>query len=234
MNTLEVSSSLMKNVMIITRMRGMDKSLQNSKNIKLSTNLNDSKSGLNKSKTFQLKNNKSAPKLINNKIKDNIKYTMFTSGDSSNIMLVSKKPIKGSTINEALKVCNNLYDFHNSILNETSLLEYDKIYNETHSIDKIYNEIIKDNLSQLFHKKNSSVFFFGPSSGGKSYLLIGEKEDENNTISNYQKINYNKKYNTNKTEINKKIEGGLLRRSVNNILNLIKINKQGNDNSSNI
>ena len=234
MNTLEVSSSLMKNVMIITRMRGMDKSLQNSKNIKLSTNLNDSKSGLNKSKTFQLKNNKSAPKLINNKIKDNIKYTMFTSGDSSNIMLVSKKPIKGSTINEALKVCNNLYDFHNSILNETSLLEYDKIYNETHSIDKIYNEIIKDNLSQLFHKKNSSVFFFGPSSGGKSYLLIGEKEDENNTISNYQKINYNKKYNTNKTETNKKIEGGLLRRSVNNILNLIKINKQGNDNSSNI
>ena len=237
MNSLELSSPLMKTVTIVTRMRGMDKSFQNSKSIKITNNLNDSKMNINKSKTYQLKNNKSAPKLINNKIKDNIKYTMFTSCDCSNIMLVSKKPIKGSTINEALKVCDNLYDFHNSILNETSLLEYDKIYNEIHSIDKIYNEIIKDNIAQLFHKKNSSIFFFGPSSGGKSYLLMGEKDEKNNESNYYQKATYNKKYsntNVNKTEINKKIEGGLLRRSINNILNLIKINKQGNDNSSNI
>ena len=235
MNSLELSSPLMKTVTIITRMRGMDKSIQNSKSIKAATNLDDSKSSINKSKTYKLKSNKSAPKLINNKIKDNIKYTMFTSGDSSNIMLVSKKPIKGSTINEALKVCDNLYDFHNSILNETSLLEYDKIYNEIHSIDKIYNEIIKDNIAQLFHKKNSSVFFFGPNLGGKSYLLMGEKDKKNNESNYYQKMTYKKKYsNTNKSESNKKIEGGLLRRSVNNILNLIKINKQGNDNSSQI
>ena len=237
MNTIELSSPLMKNVTFITRMRGIDNSSQKTKNIKTSTNLNDSKSNINKSKTFQKKNNKSAPKTLNNKIKDNVKYTMFTSGESSNIMLVSKKPITGSTINEALKVCNNLYDFHNSILNETSLLEYDKIYNEIHSIDKIYNDIIKDNIVQLFHKKNSCIFFFGPSQSGKSYLLMGEKDDNNDNNKNkyYQKIDYNKRYNTKKPDQdNKKIEGGLLRRSVNNILNLININKQGNDKLSNI
>ena len=238
MNTIELSSPLMRNVTFITRLRGNGKSQQNTKNIKTSTNLNDSKANINKSKTFQQKNNKSAPKTLNNKIKDNIKYTMFTSGDSSNIMLVSKKPITGSTINEALKVCNNLYDFHNSILNETSLLEYDKIYNETNSIDKIYNDIIKDNIVQLFHKKNSCVFFFGPSQGGKSYLLMGEKDDVDiNKNKYYSKIDYNKRHNNNKKpdqDTNKKIEGGLLRRSINNILNLININKQGNDKLSNI
>ena len=240
MNSLELpTSSLMQNVMIITRMRGIDKSSQKSKNLKTSTNLNDSKSSINKSKTTQLKNNKSAPKILNNKIKDNIKYTMFTSGDSSNIMLVSKKPIKGSTINDALKVCDNLYDFHNSILNETSLLEYDKIYNETHSIDKIYNEVIKDNITQLFHKKNSCILFFGPSSGGKSYLLTGENDENTNDNNNNQKMtyNYNNKYNLSNNKINKdnqKIEGGLLKRSINNILNLIKINKQGSDDASNV
>ena len=237
MNTIEISSPLMKNITFITRMRGNDKSSQNTKNIKTSTNLNDSKSNINKSKIYQQKNNKSAPKTLNNKIKDNVKYTMFTSGDSSNIMLVSKKPIKGSTINEALKVCNNLYDFHNSILNETSLLEYDKVYNEVYSIDKIYNDIIKDNIVQLFHKKNSCVFFFGPSSAGKTYLLMGEKDDINDKNKNkyFQKIDYNKKYNSKKPDQdNKKIEGGLLRRSINNILHLININKQGNDNLSNI
>ena len=236
MNSIEISpSSLIQNVTIITRMRGPDKSNQNAKNIKTSINLNDSKSGISRSKTTQLKNNKSAPKLISNKIKDNIKYTMFTSADSSNIMLVSKKPIKGSTINDALKVCNNLYDFHNSILNETSLLEYDKIYNETHSVDKIYNETIKDNIAQLFHKKNSCVFFFGPNSGGKTYLLIGEN-DENNNDSN-QKIGYNTKYNFSRNKNNKdnqKTDGGLLKRSIKNILNLIKINNQGNDDESDL
>ena len=159
---------------------------------------------------------------------------MFTSGDSSNIMLVSNKPIKGSTINDALKVCDNLYDFHNSILNETSLLEYDKIYNETHSIDRIYNETIKDNVAQLFHKKNSCVFFFGPGSGGKSYLLIGEK-DGNSNDNNQKNYYYTKNnFNSNRNKDNQKTEGGLLRRSINNILNLIKINNQGNDDESDI
>ena len=234
MNSLEFSpSSLIQNVTFVTRMRGLGKSSPNTKLNKPSTNLNNSISSLNKSKTTQFKTNKSAPKLINNRIKDNIKYTMFTSSDSSNIMLISKKPIKGSTINEALKVCDNLYDFHNSILNETSLLEYDKTYNETHSIDKIYNETVKDNTAQLFHKKNSCMLFFGPSTSGKTYLLTGERDDnDNNTY--YQKTNYNRKYNNKSYKDSQKLEGGILKRCINNLLNLIKINKQGIDNSSNI
>ena len=235
MNSIEFSpSSLVQNITFVTRMRGLGKSSPNIKINKNSTNLNNSISNIDKSKTKQFKTNKSAQKLVNNKIKDNIKYTMFTSSDSSNIMLVSKKPIKGSTINEALKVCDNLYDFHNSILNETSLLEYDKTYNETHSIDKIYNETIKDNIAQLFHKKNSCMLFFGPSSSGKTYLLTGEKENSDNNNTFYQKINYNSKYNNKSYKDNQVLEGGILKRCVNNLINLIKINKQGIDNSSNV
>ena len=233
MNLYDLSNSCLKqNVLIITRLRGCDNLDSTQKNIITVSNPNDAKSSMNKSKLTQFKNNKSEPNLLNKKIKDNIKYTMFTSKDSSNVMLVSKKPIKGSTINEALKVCDNLYDFHNSILNETSLLEYDKIYNESHSIERIYNEIIKDNIAQLFHKKSSCVFFFGPSSGGKSYLLLGENEENsknktfNKDISKYKS---NKKKNK---DNNKKLEGGLLRRSVSNLLNLLKINRQGNENES--
>ena len=230
MNSIEVppTSLLSQDVIVITRMRGYDKLKSLQKSLSITSNLNDSKTNINKSKVSQFKNIKSEPNIMNRKIKDNIKYTMFTSNDSSNIMLVSKKPIKGSTINEALKVCSNLYEFHNSILNETTLLEYDKIYNETHSIEKIYNEVIKDNIAQLFNKKNSCVLFFGPSSSGKSYLFIGEKEENCEKINNYKsKISKN---NNN----NKKLEGGLLKRSINNLLNLIKMNKQGNDIKDNI
>ena len=221
------------NIKIITRLRGADKYSKNSKLLKLSDNLNMNISDIleSLSKTPSLHQQKSASNL---KLKDDIKYTMFTSGEASKIMLVSQKPIKGATINEALKVCDNLYEFHNSILNETSILEYDKIYNETHSLEQIYNEIINDNITQLFHKKNSCVFCFGPSSGSKTYLLFGENNDINNKKNNkndkYHYLNCNKE---NKKDKNEKMNKGLIKSSINKILNLIKINKQGNDNSSN-
>ena len=227
------SLSTNDNIKIITRLRGSDKYSKYSKLLKLSDNFNINISDLleNLSKTPSTNQNKSASI---SKLKDDLKYTMFTSGESSKIMLVSQKPIKGATINEALKVCDNLYEFHNSILNETSILEYDKIYNETNSLEQIFNEIINDNITQLFHKKNSCVFCFGPTSGGKTFLLFGENNDINNIKNNknnkYHYINCNKE---NKKDKNEKMNKGLIKSSINKILNLIKINKQGNEISSN-
>ena len=227
------SLSTNDNIKIITRLRGSDKYSKYSKLLKLSDNFNMNISDLleNLSKNPSTNKNKSASI---SKLKDDLKYTMFTSGESSKIMLVSQKPIKGATINEALKVCDNLYEFHNSILNETSILEYDKIYNETNSLEQIFNEIINDNITQLFHKKNSCVFCFGPTSGGKTFLLFGENNDINNIKNNknnkYHYINCNKE---NKKDKNEKMNKGLIKSSINKILNLIKINKQGNEISSN-
>ena len=225
-------SSASEKIRIITRLRGPDKLSKYSKLLKISDkiNINIPEIVENLYKTPQNNQQKCAPKL-----KDDIKYTMFSSGDSSNIMLVSPKPIKGSTLNEALKVCDNLYEFHNSILNETSLLEYDKIYNETNTLEQIYNEVINDNITQLFHKKNSCVFCFGPSGGGKSYLLFGENNDINNIKNNknnkYHYLNCTKEK---KEDKNEKKNKGLIKSSVYKILNLIKINKQGNDIPNNV
>ena len=225
-------SSASEKIRIITRLRGPDKLSKYSKLLKISDkiNINIPEIVENLNKTPQNNQQKCAPKL-----KDDIKYTMFSSGDSSNIMLVSPKPIKGSTLNEALKVCDNLYEFHNSILNETSLLEYDKIYNETNTLEQIYNEVINDNITQLFHKKNSCVFCFGPSGSGKSYLLFGENNDINNIKNNknnkYHYLNCTKEK---KEDKNEKKNKGLIKSSVYKILNLIKINKQGNDIPNNV
>ena len=220
-----------ENVKIITRLRGNDKYSKYSKLLKLSDNININISDIIEklSKTQETNQQKSASKSF---LKDDIKYTMFTSGDSSNIMLVSKKPIKGSTINDALKVCDNLYEFHNSILNETSILEYDKIYNETHTLDQIYNEIINDNITRLFHKKNSCIICFGPSFSGKTYLLFGENNNINNIKSDKNnKFHYLKSNQQIKNDKNENLNKGLIKSSIYKILNLIKINKQGNDSS---
>ena len=229
--TDNLQHSALEKIRFITRLRGIDKPSKFSKLITISNDININIPQLieNLSKTSETNRQKSASKL-----KDDIKYTMFTSGESSNIMLVSQRPIKGSTINEALKVCDNLYEFHNSILNETFLLEYDKIYNEIHSLEQIYNEIINDNISQLFHKKNSCIFCFGPSGSGKTYLLFGDNSDINNVKNNknnkYHYLNCNKQIKEKTERMNK----GLIKSSINKILNLIKINKQGNDISNGV
>ena len=229
--TDNLQHSALEKIRFITRLRGIDKPSKFSKLITISNDININIPQLieNLSKTSETNRQKSASKL-----KDDIKYTMFTSGESSNIMLVSQRPIKSSTINEALKVCDNLYEFHNSILNETSLLEYDRIYNEIHSLEQIYNEIINDNISQLFHKKNSCIFCFGPSGSGKTYLLFGDNSDINNVKNNknnkYHYLNCNKQIKEKTERMNK----GLIKSSINKILNLIKINKQGNDISDSV
>ena len=138
-----------------------------------------------------------------NYLNPNFKYTIFTCKTPCKSLIVSNKPLKGSSINKAFQNEKDLFEFHQTILNETSLLQFDKIYNETHNFDKIYNENIKDCIINLFKKKNTCVFFFGPKNSGKSYLLRGSNDMESN-------------------------EKGLLSRSVDEIFNLIDLTKQVN------
>ena len=74
----------------------------------------------------------------------------------------------------------------------------------------IYEECLKESINNLFHGKNACVFLFGPIDGGKSHLLRGGSE---------QKIN----------------ETGLISKAMDEILNLIEINRQaaGNQNNKN-
>ena len=96
----------------------------------------------------------------------NYKYTLFANNNnSSNILYYSENPLSKIPI-------------------DTSKLNYfnfDKVYHPTYPINSIYQEILTNPINDLFYNKNTCIFFFGPSFGGKSYLcrgspLINEKE----------------------------------------------------------
>jgi len=179
MNLIESSPSLTRHkITIVTRLRGPmppenDKNIFQKKNhrekhyskssneyIKSNSNSKQILKGYSKSNK-----NKNNPHQSNNNLKKgltgNISYTMFTSAQPCNLMLVSTKPIEGETINEAFQTKNNLYDLGKSFLKESALFEFDKIYNEAHSIDLIYKDLIKENISNLFQKKILQLFFMG-------------------------------------------------------------------------
>ena len=139
-------------------------------------------------------------------VNENTKYTMFTSRQPANTVLVSSKPIEGKNINDTFKNTTDLYDFSKTILKETSLLEFDRVYNESTKLDIVYNENIKGSISNLFHGKNSCVLFFGPMDGGKSFLLRGSADDKSN-------------------------EPGILSRAVVDLFNLVELTRQANQNS---
>ena len=182
MNSFQNSPSLTNHTTsIIVRLRGPDGIINKESEKK------NSKSPSQK-KTFKrinsrIKTNKTPEKNQKNNL-NNLdpysKYTIFTSKQPSNLLIVSNKQITGNSINENFITKNDLYDFSQSILKETSLLEFDKVYNETHSLEKIYNENIKDNITNLIHGKNSCIFFFGPIDGGKSFLLRGSADQKIN------------------------------------------------------
>ena len=206
MTTFTNSPSLSnQNIRIITRLRGP--SNQISKELfQPQPNIISSKTPNKKNQTQKKISSKSPiSKKQNLGLNSETKYTMFTCKQPSNLLIISSKPIKGSSINETFITKNDLYDFSQSILKETSLLEFDKVYNETHSLEKIYNENIKDNITNLFHGKNSCVLFFGPIDGGKSYSLRGSADTKNN-------------------------EHGILSKAINDIFSLVELTKQANQN----
>ena len=227
MKLFENSPSLtMHNVTIVTRLRSpiipgkkinqrnsRDKQISKSTNKKNKSNSSSKnkyqyKNEDSKSQKIQIKENQSKNNNNQNKgLSENTLYTIFTSYEPCNIILVSSKAIEGATINQAFQNRNNLYDFGKNFLKESALFEFDKIYNETHSIDLIYNELIKDNISNLFQKKNASILFHGPIDAGKSFLLRGGATSKGS-------------------------DQGILSRGIRDIFRLISLYNQANNSSS--
>ncbi len=226
MKLFESSPSLtMHNVTIVTRLRSpiffekkqtqkLLKEKQTSKSINKSNTRKSNSTSKNKyirndnSKSPKTKINLNTSQNNNNNnlkkgLNENTLYTMFTSYQPCNLMLISSKAIEGATINQAFQTRNNLYDFGKNFLKESALFEFDRIYNETHSIDIIYKDLIKDNISNLFQKKNSCILFYGPIDAGKSFLLRGGTTSGGN-------------------------ESGLLSRAVRDIFRLISLYNQPN------
>ena len=215
---MQIPSDTYTNIAIITRLRGgnLEKYNTAQKNQTITENTKTKKNkSLARSNTFQKlssskkpnKNQTKNEKKINNSAKDTlnneIQYTLFTCLKPSKIMLLSKKPIKGQTINNTLKTPNDLYNFGYSVLKDSSsIFEFDRIYNETHSIDTIYSEQIKIIINNLFQKVSACLFFFGPTDGGKTFLLRGNNGNN---------------------------EHGILAKSVIDILNYVELYKQVNN-----
>ena len=99
---------------------------------------------------------------------------MFTSSIKfpSDVLYISEQPIDSVKINEILSL--------NKQNHNLNFVNCNKIYPELVPLDLIYQEILQNPINDLFYKKNSCIFFFGPTSGGKSYLLRGSPyKDEN-------------------------------------------------------
>ena len=225
MKSFENPSLTMHNVTIVTRLRSPNistkdpkkknpKEKQTSKSsTKTAYQKNNNNNYTNKNKLSRINDSKSLkranPTNAQSKkgLTESLQYTIFTSYQPSNLILVSSKPIEGGTINQAFQTKNDLYDFGKNFLKESALFEFDKIYNESNSIDLIYKDLIKDNISNLFQKKNSCILLHGPIDSGKSFLLRGG----------------NTQYGG---------ESGLIYRGIRDIFRLISLYNQANTNTS--
>ncbi len=61
---------------------------------------------------------------------DSAKYTIFTSIQPSHVIVASPKPIYGKLIKETFFSLNEIYDHSVNLLKDTTILEFDSVYNE--------------------------------------------------------------------------------------------------------
>jgi len=140
------------------------------------------------SQNIREKNNPLPPK--------NPQYTMFTlkNRSPSDILYISERPLDPIKINEMKKLNND-----NHTLN---FLNFDKVYHQSFPLDLIYQQVLQNPINDLFYKKNSCMFFFGPTLGGKSYLLRGspfKNENESGLLTRaikeiFQRIEFNNNF----------------------------------------
>ena len=113
------------------------KSNSNSRNKQIPNG--DSKSHKNKNNPTQTNNN------LKKGLTENISYTMFTSTQPCNLMLVSTKPIEGATINQAFQTKSNLYDFGKNFLKKV--------------FPKPFSKTLQNNFITKPHKKQDGQSF---------------------------------------------------------------------------
>ena len=67
-----------------------------------------------------------------NTLRENVKYSIFTSLEPSNTIVISNSPISGKLINNTFHNSNDLYEYSYSLIKDASIMEFDRVYNEIH------------------------------------------------------------------------------------------------------
>jgi hypothetical protein len=87
--------------------------------------------------TSSNKTNKSAVKSKKSESNENTSflvtnegYTIFTSIKRSNICVITNNAIKGKLIQETFQSSNEIYDYSVNLMNDSTILEFDSVYNE--------------------------------------------------------------------------------------------------------
>ena len=118
-----------KNSKSTTKSSAEDKKLnQTTTSVNKSTNLNKTAKSTIKSPANKTKSNNSSE--LSNKLNINANYTIFTSMERSNICVVTNNSINGKLVQETFQSASEIYDYSVNLMNDSSILEFDAVYNE--------------------------------------------------------------------------------------------------------
>jgi hypothetical protein len=113
-----------------------EQTLSRSKSPSRTTQLNKPRTGSKSPSNNTLKskyffNTETTTPVIAAGLKENVKYSIFTSVSPSNTVVVTNNPISGKLINSTFLTTNDLFEYSYSLIKDATLLEYDRVYNES-------------------------------------------------------------------------------------------------------
>ena len=159
MNTNYNFSPSKPNISIIVRLRGPKKNNNESTSQKAIMKPLKKTTSSPRSNSKNKITNIQKTKILKKGLDPETKYTIFTCKQPSKTLIVSNKPLKGSSINDAFNTPTDLYDFSQSILKETSVLEFDKAYNEIDNLSLIYIMKLLKIIFLIYFMEKIQAFF---------------------------------------------------------------------------
>jgi len=117
----------------------------------------------------------STARIQNKNLNPDLKYSVFTTRNPSNIVLATETPITGKLLNSALLSIEDLPYFNSTMNSSPFTFSFDGAYDECTTQEKFYNANVRQLVKGLLVGRSGTMICFGPSGSGKTYTLKENK-----------------------------------------------------------
>jgi len=131
----------------------------------------------------------STARIQNKNLNPDLKYSVFTTRNPSNIVLATETPITGKLLNSALLSIEDLPYFNSTMNSSPFTFSFDGAYDECTTQEKFYNANVRQLVKGLLVGRSGTMICFGPSGSGKTYTLKGKQgADRGSTLRAVEEI----------------------------------------------
>lgn len=114
--------------------------------------------------------------MYNKMLKNEAQYNIFTTRETSKVVIASDMPVSGKLLNDTVRTPNDVPCLQNNPVS----FQFDQVLDETSQgrQEKLYSQSVRPIVHNFIEGRSGCVVLLGPSDCGKTYTLKGSQGAE--------------------------------------------------------